>query len=72
MNEEQEKLVQQRVDKKAKGKEDVAKIERMKYEIAEEIGLLEKVLEGGWKNLSSREAGKIGGIMTAKKRKSDV
>ena len=72
MNEEQEKLVQQRIDKKAKGREEIAKLERIKYEIAEEIGLLEKLLEGDWKYLSSREAGRIGGIMTAKKRKSDV
>ena len=27
--------------------------DRMKYEIAEELGLLEKVQKGGWKSLSS-------------------
>ena len=31
--------------------------DRLKYEIAEELGLLEKVREGGWKALSSRETG---------------
>ena len=29
--------------------------DRMKYEIAEELGLLEKVQKGGWKSLSSRD-----------------
>lgn len=45
-------------------------IERMKYEIAEEMGLLDKVLEDGWRSLSSKETGKIGGMMTSRKRKS--
>ena len=44
--------------------------ERMKYEIAEEMGLLEKVLEDGWRSLSAKETGKIGGMMTSRKRKS--
>lgn len=35
----------------------------MKYEIAEELGLLDKVEKLGWKGLTSRESGKIGGIM---------
>lgn len=42
--------------------------ERMKYEIAEELGLLDKVLEEGWKSLSSKETGRIGGIIAGKKR----
>ncbi len=42
--------------------------ERMKYEIAEEMGLLDKVLEEGWRSLSAKETGKIGGIMTSRKR----
>jgi len=40
----------------------------MKYEIAEELGLLDKVREAGWKGLTSRESGKIGGIMGRRKR----
>ncbi len=43
--------------------------EKMKYEIAEELGLLDKVLENGWKSLSSKETGKIGGLITKRKRK---
>ena len=39
----------------------------MKYEIAEELGLLEKVERCGWKGLTSRERGRIGGIMGTRK-----
>ena len=42
--------------------------EKMKYEIAEELGLLEKVQKGGWKSLSSRETGKIGGILSTRRK----
>lgn len=41
---------------------------KMKYEIAEELGLLDKVKQNGWKGLTSRESGKIGGIMGKRKR----
>lgn len=44
--------------------------ERMKLEIAEEIGVFDKVMENGWKSLSSRESGRIGGILTSRKRKA--
>lgn len=42
--------------------------EKMKYEVAEELGLLDKVLEYGWKSLTSKETGRIGGLVTKKKR----
>ncbi len=42
--------------------------DKMKYEIAEELGLLDKVTEHGWKSLSARESGKIGGIMASRKK----
>ena len=42
--------------------------DRLKYEIAEELGLLEQVNEQGWKSLSAKETGRIGGLMTRKKR----
>ncbi len=45
--------------------------EKMKYEIAEELGLLDKVLEEGWKSLSSKETGRIGGLITKRKRKME-
>lgn len=34
--------------------------ERLKYEVAEELGLLEKLVEVGWGGLSTRETGLIG------------
>ena len=42
--------------------------ERIKYEIAEELGILDKVLENGWKSLSAKETGRIGGLMTGRKK----
>lgn len=42
--------------------------DKMKYEIAKEIGVLDKVLEKGWKSLSAKESGRIGGLMTKRKR----
>lgn len=40
---------------------------RMKMEIAGELGLLEKVERMGWKGLTARESGRIGGIMGQRK-----
>ncbi|MDR1208800.1 MAG: alpha/beta-type small acid-soluble spore protein [Clostridiales bacterium] len=42
----------------------------MKLEIAEELGLSDKVRAAGWKGLTSRESGRIGGIMA--KRLKDL
>lgn len=42
--------------------------EQLKYEVAEELGLLPKVLDTGWKSLSAKESGRIGGIITRKKK----
>ena len=43
----------------------------MKYEIAQELGLLDKVKEYGWKSLTSKESGKIGGLIAKKKREKE-
>jgi len=40
-----------------------------KLEIAEELGLLDKIKEGGYRCLSARESGKIGGIIASQKKK---
>ena len=42
--------------------------ESLKLEIAEELGLLDKVLKGGLKNLSAKETGRIGGLVSKKKK----
>ncbi|MEF9946250.1 MAG: small, acid-soluble spore protein, alpha/beta type [Lachnospiraceae bacterium] len=51
--------------------EEIEPEDKLKYEIAEELGLLDKVIEGGWRSLSSKETGRIGGLMTKKRRKTD-
>lgn len=43
--------------------------ENLKYEIAGELGLLDRVLKDGWKSLSAKETGRIGGLMTRRKNK---
>ncbi len=50
-------------DNKPKTKEEI-----LKYEIAEELGLMDKIKEGGWKSLTAKESGRIGGIMTTRKK----
>lgn len=45
--------------------------EELKYETAEELGLLDRVLENGWKSLTSKETGRIGGIVTRKRKQME-
>ena len=42
--------------------------EKMKYEIARELGLAEKVQKCGWGGLTASETGRIGGIITTRKK----
>lgn len=42
--------------------------EKLKYEIAEELGLIGKVLDSGWKSLSAKETGRIGGFVAKRKK----
>lgn len=57
------------VEKKVKKKKEPTPNDIMKMEIAEELGLMEKVEELGWGGLTAKETGRIGGLMTAKKKK---
>ncbi|MDD3705614.1 MAG: small, acid-soluble spore protein, alpha/beta type [Clostridiaceae bacterium] len=41
----------------------------MKYEIANELGLGEKLSQVGWGGLTAEETGRIGGLITRKKRR---
>lgn len=53
---------------------DIAKLkpqEQKKWEVAVELGLFDRVVENGWKSLTSRESGKIGGILSARKSKKE-
>ena len=45
--------------------------DKMKDEIAEELGLLDRVKKDGWKSLSAKETGRIGGIMTRRMREAE-
>ncbi len=42
--------------------------ETLKYEIATELGLLDKVMTTGWKSLTAKESGRIGGLMTKRRK----
>ena len=42
----------------------LSQAEKLKYEIADEMGVLDKVIKDGWKSLSAKETGRIGGLMT--------
>ncbi len=42
--------------------------EQLKFEIAQELGLGDQVIERGWRSLTAKESGKIGGLMTKRKR----
>ena len=56
---------------KVLAKADIQKLsenERLKYEIAEELGFYDKVIEGGWRSLTAKEAGRIGGMVTKRRK----
>ena len=42
--------------------------EALKYEIAEELGLTDKIDTCGWSGLTAEETGRIGGLMTKRKK----
>lgn len=54
-----------------KTREDIKKLpleEQTKWEIADELGLFDKVTGTGWKSLTSRESGRIGGILSSRQK----
>lgn len=50
--------------------EELSQEELVKYEIARELGLFDRVMTEGWGSLSAKETGRIGGIL-AKRRKAE-
>lgn len=46
--------------------EEMDETERLKYETAVELGLIDKLKKNGWKSLSASETGRLGGIMNKK------
>ena len=43
--------------------------EVLKYEIAEELGLADKVKDKGWRSLTAKESGRIGGLMNRRMKR---
>ena len=43
--------------------------EKLKYEVAEELGLRDKIDKVGWGGLTARESGRIGGLISVRKKK---
>jgi small acid-soluble spore protein F (minor alpha/beta-type SASP) len=54
--------------KKSKKKKIETPDDIMKYEIANELGLMDKINQVGWGGLTAKESGRIGGLMTVRKR----
>jgi len=46
--------------------------EKLKYEIASELGLKDKVDKYGWASLTAGETGRIGGVMNKKKKELNM
>lgn len=42
----------------------------LKLEIAQELGLLDKIEQNGWKSLTARESGRLGGIIAKRKKEA--
>ncbi|MHB1653708.1 MAG: small, acid-soluble spore protein, alpha/beta type [Desulfitobacteriaceae bacterium] len=43
----------------------------LKMEIAAELGLLDQAEKHGWHSLSAKDAGRIGGLMTQRRRREE-
>ncbi len=50
-------------------------LDRLKHEVADDLGLDDDIHDRGWENMTTREVGKIGGTMVhrlVKKAESDL
>lgn len=57
-------------NKKKNKKKELTADDLLKLEIADELGLTDRIKEVGWGGLTAKESGRIGGIMTSRKRKN--
>lgn len=57
------KKVKQNKTKKLTEKK-ASPLDKLKVEVASELGLMDKVKEVGWGGLTAAESGRVGGIMT--------
>ncbi len=44
--------------------------EVLKWEIAAELGLDQKIIDNGWRSLSAAESGRIGGILARRTKRA--
>lgn len=54
---------------KKKKKKETTKEDLLRMEVAEELGLGEKIRRYGWGSLNAKEAGRIGGVITQRIKK---
>jgi len=47
------------------------KEDELKLQVARELGLMDKVVREGWKSLSAKETGRIGGLMSRRQKKEN-
>lgn len=66
---ERKKIMPKEKDFIEKTFEEMNEMERLKYETAAELGLLDQLKKSGWKSLSASETGRLGRIMNRKIRK---
>lgn len=66
------KIIKSKLKSNRELNEDEKLREKMKYEIAIELGLDEKVKNMGWGGLTASETGRIGGIMTRRKKERHI
>ncbi|AEG61490.1 small, acid-soluble spore protein, alpha/beta type [Desulforamulus ruminis] len=59
----------EKMKSRAKKEKKPTPMDLLKLEIAEELGLAEKVRREGWGGLTSIESGRIGGIITQRAKK---
>lgn len=48
----------------------LSETEKMKYQAARELGLLEKLFQVGWAGMNTAETGRVGGRVSAMKRRA--
>lgn len=58
--------------KQHKKEKELTPMDKYKLEIAEEIGLLDKIKEVGWAGLKAHEAGYLGGVMSRRMRQQGI
>ena len=68
-NEQMKRVIKAKIKANKELTEEEILREKMKYEIAEKLGLTDKVKKEGWGGLSSGETGRIGGIMAKRKKR---